>query len=49
MKTLSAAQPIGRMGTPDEIAQLALFLCSDASGFITGTDVLIDGGFTNLR
>ena len=49
MKTLSASQPIGRMGTPDEIAQLALFLCSDASGFITGTDILIDGGFTNLR
>jgi len=49
MKTLAASQPIGRMGTPDEIAQLALFLCSDASGFITGTDVLIDGGFTNLR
>lgn len=49
MKTLSAAQPIGRMGTPQEIAQLALFLCSDASSFITGTDVLIDGGFTNLR
>lgn len=49
MKTLAAAQPIGRMGTPDEIAQLALFLCSDAASFITGTDVLIDGGFTNLR
>ncbi|MEG9430829.1 SDR family NAD(P)-dependent oxidoreductase [Terriglobus sp. ADX1] len=49
MKTLSAAQPIGRMGTPQEIAQLALFLCADASSFITGTDVLIDGGFTNLR
>lgn len=49
MKTLSAAQPIGRMGTPQEIAQLALFLCSDASSFITGTDVLIDGGYTNLR
>ena len=49
MKTLSAAQPIGRMGTPQEIAQLALFLCSDSSSFITGTDVLIDGGYTNLR
>ena len=49
MKTLAAAQPIGRMGTPEEIAQLALFLCSDAASFITGTDVLIDGGFTNLR
>lgn len=49
MQTLAAAQPIGRMGTPDEIAQLALFLCSDAASFITGTDVLIDGGYTNLR
>ena len=49
MQTLAAAQPIGRMGTPAEIAQLALYLCSDAASFITGTDVLIDGGFTNLR
>ncbi len=49
MQKLAASQPIGRMGTPDEIAQLALFLCSDAASFITGTDVLIDGGFTNLR
>lgn len=49
MATLSAAQPIGRMGMPQEIAQLALYLCSDASSFITGTDMLIDGGFTTLR
>lgn len=49
MKTLAASQPIGRMGTPDEIAKLALFLCSDESSFMTGTDVLIDGGYTNLR
>ena len=34
----SNTQPIGRMGTPDEVANLALFLCSDAAGFITGTD-----------
>ena len=46
---LSAAQPIGRMGTPAEIAQLALYLCSDAASFLTGCDYLIDGGFTNLR
>jgi 2-keto-3-deoxy-L-fuconate dehydrogenase len=46
---LSASQPIGRMGQPLEIAQLALFLCSDAAGFITGTDYPIDGGFFNLR
>ena len=49
MQTLAAAQPIGRMGTPEEIAKLALYLCSDAASFITGTDVLIDGGYTTLR
>jgi 2-keto-3-deoxy-L-fuconate dehydrogenase len=46
---LAASQPIGRMGTPEEIAQLALFLCSDAASFITGTDYPIDGGYLNLR
>ncbi len=46
---LSRSQPIGRMGSPDEIALLALFLCSPASSFITGTDYPIDGGFFNLR
>ena len=49
MKELEQAQPIGRMGTPDEIAALALYLCSDRASFITGADYLIDGGFTNLR
>ena len=49
MKVLAAAQPIGRMGTPEEIAQLALYLASDEASFITGTDALIDGGFMNLR
>ena len=42
-------QPIGRMGEPEEVASLALFLCSDAAGFITGTDYPIDGGFLNLH
>ena len=46
---LSAAQPLGRMGKPEEIALLALFLCSDAASFITGSDIPIDGGFFNLR
>lgn len=46
---LSHAQPIGRMGEPDEVASLALFLCSDEAGFITGVDYLLDGGFINLR
>ena len=49
LATLAASQPIGRMGTPEEIAQLALYLCSDAASFITGSDVAIDGGFNNLR
>jgi NAD(P)-dependent dehydrogenase (short-subunit alcohol dehydrogenase family) len=48
-KVLSAAQPIGRMGRPEEVAALALFLCSDESGFITGTNYPLDGGFFNLR
>jgi len=46
---LSRTQPIGRMGQPDEIAELALFLCSDAASFITGSNVPIDGGFVTLK
>ncbi|HEY1760103.1 MAG TPA: SDR family NAD(P)-dependent oxidoreductase [Bryobacteraceae bacterium] len=38
--------PVGRWGRPEEIGKLARFLCSDDAGFITGTDVLIDGGWT---
>ena len=41
---LSAYQPIGRMGTPEEIAALALYLCSDEASFITGQAYPIDGG-----
>ena len=41
---LSAYQPVGRMGTPEEVAQLALYLCSDAASFITGQAFPIDGG-----
>ncbi|WP_418262425.1 SDR family NAD(P)-dependent oxidoreductase [Flavobacterium faecale] len=46
---LSLSQPIGRMGKPDEVAALALFLCSDEAGFITGSDYPIDGGFIKLN
>ena len=46
---LSKTQPIGRMGEPDEVAALALYLCSDAAGFITGVNYPIDGGFMNLH
>lgn len=45
---LAHAQPIGRMGEPREIAALALFLCSDEAGFITGTNYPIDGGALKL-
>lgn len=46
---LSKTQPIGRMATPDEIAYLALYLCSEEASFITGTDYPIDGGFIKLN
>jgi 2-keto-3-deoxy-L-fuconate dehydrogenase len=46
---LSRTQPMGRMGEPAEVAELALFLCSDAASFITGTNVAIDGGFVSLK
>ncbi len=46
---LAAAQPIGRMAEPAEVASLALFLCSDEASFITGVDYPLDGGFCNLR
>jgi NAD(P)-dependent dehydrogenase (short-subunit alcohol dehydrogenase family) len=38
--------PVGRWGKVEEIGALAVFLCSDDAGFITGTDILIDGGWT---
>jgi 2-keto-3-deoxy-L-fuconate dehydrogenase len=46
---LSAAQPIGRMAQPEEVANLALYLCSDEASFLTGVDYPLDGGFVNLR
>ncbi len=48
-KKLEQSQPIGRMATPEEIANLALYLCSDEASFITGTDYAIDGGFLKLN
>ncbi|MBS1504699.1 MAG: SDR family oxidoreductase [Bacteroidetes bacterium] len=46
---LSKSQPIGRMAKPEEVAALALYLCSDEAGFITGCDYPIDGGFTRIN
>lgn len=42
---LVGRQPMGRLGHPSEIAQAALYLASDAAAFVTGTDLVIDGGF----
>jgi NAD(P)-dependent dehydrogenase (short-subunit alcohol dehydrogenase family) len=44
MQQLSAYQPVGRMGTPEEVASLALYLCSDEASFVTGQAYPIDGG-----
>lgn len=46
---LSQSQPIGRMAAPEEVASLALFLCSDQAAFLTGVDYPLDGGFFNLH
>lgn len=46
---LSKSQPIGRMGTVEEVAALALYLCSDEAGFVTGNDYPLDGGFIKLN
>ena len=41
-------QPVGRVGKPEDIAELALFLCSAKAGFITGENICVDGGMTKL-
>jgi 2-keto-3-deoxy-L-fuconate dehydrogenase len=49
MTVLSKTQPIGRMATPDEVAGLAVYLCSDMASFLTGADIPFDGGVMYLR
>lgn len=46
---LSKTQPIGRMGEPDEVANLVLYLCSNEASFITGSNYAFDGGFVTLN
>lgn len=46
---LSKSQPIGRMAKPEEVATMALYLCSDEAGFLTGCDYPVDGGFIKLN
>jgi 2-keto-3-deoxy-L-fuconate dehydrogenase len=49
MTVLSKTQPVGRMARPDEVAGLAVYLCSDMASFLTGADIPFDGGVMNLR
>jgi NAD(P)-dependent dehydrogenase (short-subunit alcohol dehydrogenase family) len=45
-REMAATQPIGRMGTPEEIAAAAVYLASDEAAFVTGSALIIDGGFS---
>jgi NAD(P)-dependent dehydrogenase (short-subunit alcohol dehydrogenase family) len=46
VKEEAAAQPIGRLGQPEDVAELTYFLCSEKASFITGSLHAVDGGYT---
>ena len=48
LKMISSSVPLGRLGTPDEIAKAVVFLASDDSSYITGTELFVDGGFAQV-
>src|SRR5437899_6157545 len=48
IKTISSGIPLGRFGTPDEIAKAVVFLASDDSSYVTGTELFVDGGFAQV-
>jgi NAD(P)-dependent dehydrogenase (short-subunit alcohol dehydrogenase family) len=48
LKMISNNVPLGRLGTPDEIAKAVVFLASDDSSYITGTELFVDGGFAQV-
>ena len=47
-KMISNSVPLGRFGTPEEIAKAVVFLASDHSSYITGTELFVDGGFAQV-
>ena len=47
-KMISAQTPLGRFGTPDEIAKAVIFLASDDSSYVTGIELFVDGGFAQV-
>ena len=46
LETLAAGTPVGRLGTPEDLQTAVLFLASPASGFVTGQNIVVDGGWT---
>jgi NAD(P)-dependent dehydrogenase (short-subunit alcohol dehydrogenase family) len=45
---VSTVTPLGRLGTPDEVAKAVVFLASDDSSYITGSELFVDGGFAQI-
>ena len=48
MKSFANTVPLARFGTPDEVANAVVFLASDDSSYITGTELFVDGGFAQV-
>ena len=48
LKTISTSVPLGRLGTPDEVARAVVFLASDDSTYITGAELFVDGGYAQV-
>ncbi len=48
MKIIASSIPLGRFGRPDEVAKAVVFLASDDSSYITGTELFVDGGFAQV-